>query len=156
MTPLYHHEFKERLPWRPKVKNELKAHALRNVFYGIIFFSLGWLQWEGIFAWLFLTILLAEVLVTFTDFALESKVRKVPAPEIMLHTLLGIVYGGTLALLIPIVLTWTSKVNGFSFVNYGLLSWVMTAYALAVLIFAVEVSSFGAKKVIDYDGVIKI
>jgi len=90
---LYHHEFKERLSWRPQVKDELKAHVIRNVFYGVIFFSLAWVEWHGIFAWLFLSLLLIEIFVTFWDFALESKVRNVPAPEIIVHTLLGIVYG---------------------------------------------------------------
>jgi len=133
---LYHHEFIERLPWRPEVKDELKIHALRNVFYFTIFFSLAWVQWEGFFAWLFLAILLAEVFVTFTDFALESKVRVVPAPEIIVHTALGIVYGAVLAYLIPEVLAWSQLSTGFTFVNHGFLSWVMTVYALAVLVFS--------------------
>ncbi|CAA6804121.1 MAG: Cell division inhibitor [uncultured Sulfurovum sp.] len=133
---LYHHEFKERLPWRPEVQDELKIHALRNVFYFIIFISLAWIEWHGILAWVFLAILLAEVFVTFTDFALEGKVRDVPSPEIIIHALLGIVYGAALAYLIPEVLGWTNAVSGFNLVNHGLLSWVMTAYALAVLVFA--------------------
>ena len=133
---LYHHELKERLPWRPEVKSELKAHALRNVFYFTIFLSLAWVEWHGFFAWVFLAILVAEVFVTFSDFALESKVRTVPAPEIIVHTALGIVYGATLAYLIPIVLDWSTLATDVAFVNYGLLSWIMSMYALAVLVFA--------------------
>jgi len=133
---LYHHEFKERLPWRPQVKSELQIHALRNVFYTLIFFSLAWVQWQGVFAWIFLAILLAEIFVTFTDFALESKVRDVPAPEIIVHTALGIVYGAVLANLIPEVLKWKELESGFTFVNYGFFSFVLTMYALAVLVFA--------------------
>ena len=144
---LYHHEIKERLPWRPEVKSELKAHALRNVFYGIIFLSLGWMQWNGFFAWLFLAMLLTEIAVTFWDFALESKVRKVPAPEIIVHTLLGIVYGATLSFLIPEVLTWSESSSGFTFVEYGFFSVIMSVYALAVWVFALR--DFSRAKEID-------
>jgi len=133
---LYHHEFKERLPWRPQVKAELQAHALRNVFYFTIFLSLAWVEWHGFFAWVFLAILVAEIFVTFSDFALESKVRTVPAPEIIVHTALGIVYGAVLAYLIPEVLKWKDLETGFTFVNYGFFSFIMTVYALAVLTFA--------------------
>jgi uncharacterized protein (TIGR01777 family) len=133
---LYHHELKERLPWRPQVKSELEIHALRNVFYFTIFLSLAWVEWHGFFAWVFLGILLAEIFVTFSDFALESKVRTVPAPEIIVHTALGIVYGAVLAYLIPEVLAWSKFETGFTIVSYGLFSWVMTMYAFAVLVFA--------------------
>ena len=30
---LYHHEFTERLAWRPSQSHELKLHAVRNFFY---------------------------------------------------------------------------------------------------------------------------
>lgn len=135
---LYHHEIKERRPWRPEVKDELKAHALRNVFYGVIFLSLGWMQWQGLLAWLFLAILLTEIFVTFWDFALENRVRNVPAPEIIVHTLLGIVYGATLSFLIPEVMSWSENETAFVGVEYGLFSWVMMMYALAVWIFALH------------------
>ena len=133
---LYHHEFKERLPWRPEVKDELVVHATRNFFYFVLFLSLAWIEWHGVLAWLFLAMLVTEIFVTFWDFALEGKVRDVPAPEIIVHALLGIVYGATLAFLVPIVFIWSEQNSGFSFVEHGIFSPIMTAYALSVLVFA--------------------
>ena len=121
---LYHHEIKERLPWRPEVKDELNIHALRNIFYFMLFISLAWVEWHGILAWVFLAILIVEVFVTFTDFALEGKVRDVPSPEIIVHALLGIVYGGALAYLVPEILAWTKEDTAFTLVNHGVFSWI--------------------------------
>ncbi len=48
---LYHHELTERLPWRSGAVLELRIHAARNAIYAVIFFSLGWLEWHGPWAW---------------------------------------------------------------------------------------------------------
>jgi len=33
----YHHEFKEKLPWRKTASKEMILHGIRNFFYSIIF-----------------------------------------------------------------------------------------------------------------------
>jgi len=133
---LYHHEFKERLPWRPEVKEELVVHAIRNFFYAILFLSLAWVEWHGVLAWIFLAMLVTEVFVTFWDFALEGKVRDVPAPEIIVHGLLGIVYGAALAFLVPEIFAWSEQATSFTFAEHGIFSIIMSVYALSVFIFA--------------------
>ena len=40
----YHHEFTERLAWRPSQRYELKLHGMRNMLYALLFLLLGWLE----------------------------------------------------------------------------------------------------------------
>lgn len=131
---IYHHELTERLPWRATAAKELKLHGVRNFFYCIIFLSLAWFAWNGIFAWLFALMLLVEVVITLMDFVEEDKSRKLPASERITHTILALNYGIILALLAPILWQWSQQPTGFVVMNFGLLSWVMTLYAAGVLV----------------------
>ena len=83
---LYHHEFKERLAWRPSQRKEVKLHGIRNLFYAVIYFCFGILNPSGIFAVIFIAILLIEVGITLVDFVEEDKSRKLPVTERILHT----------------------------------------------------------------------
>jgi uncharacterized protein (TIGR01777 family) len=130
---LYHHEFKERLPWRNTAKKELYIHGVRNFFYFVIFISLGWLQWGGLLALVFATILIIEIVITLWDFVIEDKTRKLPATERITHTILAINYGAILALLVPELVTWINLATSFHFVDHGIWSWVMTLYGVGVL-----------------------
>ena len=40
----YHHEFTERLAWRPSQRFELQLHGMRNLLYALLFLVLGWLE----------------------------------------------------------------------------------------------------------------
>ncbi|MES2674292.1 MAG: TIGR01777 family oxidoreductase [Pseudomonadota bacterium] len=131
---IYHHELTERLPWRPTAAKELKLHGIRNFFYCIIFLSLAWFAWNGIFAWLFALMLLVEVVITLMDFVEEDRSRKLPATERITHTILALNYGVILALLAPILWQWSQQPTGFVAMNFGLLSWIMTLYAAGVLV----------------------
>ena len=133
---IYHHELTERLPWQPTAAKELKLHGVRNFFYSIIFISLAWIAWEGVFAWIFFAILLIEVVITLMDFVEEDKSRKLPATERITHTILALNYGVILALLIPILWQWSQASSGFSRMNFGVLSWIMTLYAVGVFVWA--------------------
>ena len=46
----YHHEFTERLAWRPSQRFELKLHGIRNMLYALLFLLLGWLEVYGVLA----------------------------------------------------------------------------------------------------------
>jgi hypothetical protein len=133
---IYHHELTERLPWRPGAAKELKLHGIRNFFYSIIFISIGWIAWQGIFAWMFFAILMIEIVITLMDFVEEDKSRKLPASERITHTILALNYGIILALLLPILWQWSQAPSGFSPMNFGVLSWIMTAYAAGVFVWA--------------------
>lgn len=130
---IYHHELKERLPWRNTASKELILHGVRNVIYSVIFLSLGWMAWHGLYAWVFAALLGIEIVITLIDFVEEDRTRQLPPSERVTHTLLALNYGAILALLIPILWQWSAQPTGFARINFGFLSWVMACYAAGVL-----------------------
>lgn len=135
---VYHHEVTERLTWRRDAVKELRLHAARNLFYVAIFFSLAWIEWRGLYAWLFAAVLLAEILITIWDFLVEDRTRDLPGSERVLHTVLAIAYGAILALLLPVVWGWAALPSGVAWVDRGWLSWVMTLYSAGVLFWGIR------------------
>lgn len=142
---IYHHEFLEKLPWRKTAAKELKLHGIRNFFYAIVFFSLGWLEWHGFWGWVFGLILVVEVLITLWDFVEEDMSRKLPATERVSHTLLALNYGAILALFFPIWLEWIAQPDGFEPVTFGLLSWIMAVYTIGVFVWGIRDLSSGIR-----------
>ena len=129
---LYYHEYKLRLPKAVTAVLELRLHAMRDFSYAVIFFSFGWLEWHGAFAAIFALIILGEIGITVWDFIEEDMTRKLPKGERAMHSLMGIVYGGLLAYLVPILWEWWQLPAGFVRTDYGWLSWAMGAMALGV------------------------
>lgn len=103
---LYHHEFTERLAWRPSQHRELQLHAVRNGIYAVLFLVLGWLETHGVWAWAVMALLAIEVLITLWDFVEEDLSRKLPATERVTHTLLAVNYGAILSLVLPVLIGW--------------------------------------------------
>jgi hypothetical protein len=108
---LYYHEFRGQLPARlPGLRPELKLHALRDFIYVVVFGTLPWLAWQGAWLLLFAMLLLAEIVITISDFIVEDRVRKplggLFAGERATHAIMGIVYGAMLANLVPVLLDW--------------------------------------------------
>ncbi|MGJ4950022.1 TIGR01777 family oxidoreductase [Bradyrhizobium sp. HKCCYLS20291] len=126
----YHHEFTERLAWRPSQRNELKLHGIRNLLYALLFAVLGWSEMHGIFAMLVLAVLVAEIAITLTDFVEEDLTRKLPPSERINHTLLAINYGAILMLLVPVLIGWAMRPSAIVPEYAGLLSWVAAAAAI--------------------------
>lgn len=135
---LYHHEWTERLPWRPSQRTELRLHAVRNWFYALIFLTLGWLEVRGTFAVTIIAILLAEVLITLWDFVEEDLSRRLPATERVNHTLLALNYGAILVLLLPVLGGWAGEGSSLTAVFYGAWSLLATASAIAVFVFGLR------------------
>lgn len=133
---LYHHEFTERLAWRYNADKELAIHGIRNIFYAILFLSLGWLEWHGLWAIALLSILMLEIILTLWDFVIEDQTRLLPASERITHTILAINYGAIIAVFIPFWNAWLAQPTGFEFVQYGIFSWLMTLFGSGVLIWA--------------------
>jgi len=98
---IYYHEWRLQLPGTPTARRELRLHASRDFAYAIVFGSLAWITWNGLWVWPLAAILGFEVGVTLTDFIEEDRTRKLPAGERVMHALMGIVYGVFLALLFP-------------------------------------------------------
>jgi hypothetical protein len=75
-----------------------------------------------------------EIGITLWDFVEEDQIRRLPAGERMMHTVMGIVYGAFLAYLIPQVISWRDRHTGFYPVDYGGLSWLLSVFAVGVFL----------------------
>lgn len=108
---LYYHEWKARLPARPRDSAlELRIHAARDFLYGVIFLGVPWLQWHGAWAVLLLVVFFCEAVLTMWDFVIEKRARALlgdvfPAERVT-HNAMAIVYGLVLANLFPVLLDW--------------------------------------------------
>lgn len=108
---LYYHEYKGQLPARlPAMRPELKLHAFRDFIYAVIFGTLPWFAWHGFLVIALSLLLLAEIVITISDFIVEDRVRKAIGGmfpgERATHALLGIVFGTMLAHLVPVLIGW--------------------------------------------------
>jgi len=79
LDTLYYHEWRLRLPETPSARRELRLHASRDFAYAIVFASLAWTTWNGVWVWPLALILLFEIVVTLTDFIEEDRTRRLPA-----------------------------------------------------------------------------
>lgn len=108
---LYYHEWRARLPARRRqAASELKLHAGRDYLYAVLFGTLPWLAWQGLWVLALAAVLLAEIVLTLWDFVAEIAVRKemgdVYAGERVTHAVMGILYGGMAAYLLPTLFAW--------------------------------------------------
>ena len=129
---LWYHEYKLRLPHAHSARSELRLHAARDFAYAVIFASLAWVEWHGALAWLFLGILIFEIVVTLWDFVEEDRTRTLPPGERITHAIMGILYGAFLYTLVPELWTWSRLPSGLVAIDRGLVSWLLTAFALGV------------------------
>jgi hypothetical protein len=129
---IYYHEWRLRLPSTPSAAPELRLHASRDFAYTIVFGSLAWTTWNGLWIWPLAGILLFEIWMTLTDFLEEDRTRRLPAGERVMHAIMGIAYGVFLALLYPNAALWSKLESGFGAVNYGVVSWILTVFAVGV------------------------
>jgi hypothetical protein len=129
---LYYHEWRLRLPSTPSAAPELRLHALRDFAYTIVFGSLAWTTWNGVWAWPLAGILIFEIWMTLTDFLEEDRTRKLPPGERVMHAVMGITYGVFLALLYPQASRWMTLDTAFGAANYGVVSWILTFFAVGV------------------------
>ena len=111
---LYYHEWRARLPARGALSApELKLHAARDFLYAVLFGTLPWLAWHGGWTWLLIAVLVAEIVLTLTDFVVEVSVRKtlgdVYKGERVTHAIMGILYGAMIASLTPVLVEWAAS-----------------------------------------------
>lgn len=135
---LYHHEFTERLAWRPSQARELWLHGVRNIAYAVMFMALGWSELHGGLATAFIVLLIAELVITLWDFVEEDRSRKLPASERVTHALLTLNYGVILALLIPVLIAWSGLPTEITPAFHGVWSWLCAAAAFGVVIFGLR------------------
>jgi len=134
LDTLLYHELKAKLPSTLAARRELRLHASRDFAYAIIFGTLAWRTWNGTLGWALIAILLFEIVITLWDFIEEDLTRSLPAGERVMHTIMAILYGAFLANLIPQLLQWIAMPTAFAPADYGAISWLMTAFAVGVLL----------------------
>ncbi|HLG82819.1 MAG TPA: TIGR01777 family oxidoreductase [Bradyrhizobium sp.] len=134
----YHHEFTERLAWRPSQRFELCLHGMRNMLYAFLFLVLGWLEVHGWLAMLIIAVLAAEIVITLMDFVEEDLSRKLPPSERINHTLLAINYGAILVLLLPVLIGWALLPTGIKLVYTDVISIAAAASAVGAALCGVR------------------
>jgi hypothetical protein len=132
---LLHHEFTERLAWRPSQRRELALHGVRNFFYAGIFLLIGFSEPKGLAAVGLIAALAFEIAITLWDFVEEDRSRKLPATERVLHTLLALNYGAILALMSPLLLRWAGEPTALLPADNGVFAWICAAAAAATALF---------------------
>jgi hypothetical protein len=143
---LYYHEWRARLPARGRrAASELKLHAARDLFYAVLFATLPWLAWQGAWVLLLVAVLVAEIVLTLTDFVIEIAVRKelgdVYAGERVTHAVMGILYGAMVAKLIPVLAHWWTLPTGLAIAWAAIpdpLHWALFAMAGGVMLSGVR------------------
>jgi len=135
---LYYHEYRLRLPHGQGTTTELRLHAARDFAYAIIIGSLGFLTWNGRFAWILAALLFVEIVITLWDFIEEDRIRRLPAGERAMHAIMGIVYGAFLANLVPEMVRWRTLDTGFGASYHGFPAWVLSCLALGVFVSGVR------------------
>ena len=78
---IYYHEWVLHLPTTPPARKELRLHAVRDFVYAVIFASLAWFRWQGLWIWPLAALLIFEVRITLTDFLEEDQTRRLPGGE---------------------------------------------------------------------------
>jgi len=139
---VWYHEWRARLPWKGRVaRRELALHTARDFLYAVIFATLPRVEWRGAWAHVFVAILGAEIVITLTDFVVETYDRNVDAGERVTHAIMGICYGAMLAMLIPTLARWSMRPTGFALSILGVsseLKIAMTLMALGVFVSGVR------------------
>ena len=139
---VYYHEWRARLPARgKKAASELKLHAGRDFFYAVLFGTLPFIAWQGWWVMVLAGVIGVEIVLTLWDFIAEIAVRKelgdVYAGERVTHAIMGIVYGGMMAFLIPTLIQWWSLSPGLVYSPPAIpewLRWSLLVMAVGVLV----------------------
>lgn len=140
LDTLYYHEWTHRLPSNAHhVSEELRLHGVRDLIYGVLFCALPRIRFQGIYLWLLVALLLAEIVITLWDFVIERRIRiplgGLPNGELIMHTVMAIVYGAFLATLMPHLAEWSGAPTAFVPHNPEVAPWLvlaMTAMGIGV------------------------
>jgi uncharacterized protein (TIGR01777 family) len=131
---LYHHEFTQRLAWRPSQVVELQLHGARNLAYAAVFGILGWSEPHGAAAVALVAVVAGDLILTFWDFVEEDRSRKLPATERVTHGILTFNYGVVLAMIVPLLLGWAELPTAFVSAYYWPWSWFCAIAAAGVVV----------------------
>jgi hypothetical protein len=128
---LLNHELIARLPLRPDARTEVGLHVVREAIWASLFAGLAWFAWHGAAAAVIAALLVAEIGITASDEFVENRIRVLPQNERVLHVFLALNLGVLVALLVPLLLSWSTQPTGLAARSYGVLSWILSLLALA-------------------------
>lgn len=128
---LLNHEMIERLPYRSQARREIGLHSIREAIYATLFGGIAWFVWHGATAAAIAALLLAEVMVTVADEHVENRTRVLPQNERVLHVFLTLNLGLIIAVLVPVLVDWSSHTTTLVRTDHGWLSWVLSALSAA-------------------------
>jgi hypothetical protein len=127
---MVNHEWIERLPHRPEAHGEIGLHWVREAIYASLFSGLAWFEWHGAAALFIAGLLVSEVIVTSCDEFIENRIRVLPQNERVIHVFLTLNLGAIIALLVVLLLDWSSQPTALVRTSHGVLSWILTLFAL--------------------------
>lgn len=141
---LWFHEYKAQLPSQlTHTRTELILHTARDFLYTTVYGVFAWWTPSGLWVAIFGLILSAEIVITLTDFVVEDRDRPaiggIAPGERVLHTLMAIVYGATLANLLPVLADTAFEATALT--RHGarpILSWAATAMAVGIALTGVR------------------
>lgn len=108
---------------------------MRAVLYAVLFAAVAWLQWHGPWIWVLTGLIMIEIGLTLWDFVVEDRTRRLSATERVTHTVLAMNGGAyVVLLLVEMFSRWRLQPAGLQTVHYGWISWVLSVYAVGVLL----------------------
>jgi len=103
------------------------------------------MTWQGKYVLLLAALFLAEIILTLWDFVVEDWIRRplggVYPGERIMHAVMGMVYGATLANVVPTMLMWWSRPTRLTLSARPVsepLRWFMTVMAVGVFLSGVR------------------
>ena len=138
LDTVVNHEIIARLPQKPSARPELATHVCRELIWTVLLFGLAWFLWQGAAAWLIAALLGAELFVTCWDEFVENRTRVLPQNERILHVFLTLNLGAIVTVLYPLLREWGTHPTGFVARDFGVLSWLISLFALSALTWAVR------------------
>lgn len=143
---LWYHEWKVALHSQSSARRELALHSVRNLCYAALYMTLARWELHGAAALLVVALLIAELVITLTDFLEEDRTRKLPGGERVMHALIGIAWGAMLPFLLPELWRWWHEPLAVVSIDRGALAWVLTLMALGAAGFGVRDAYFARQQ----------
>lgn len=136
---VYHRAWCARLTQQPWAARELELHSGRAALHALIFAGLAWFEWQGAALAMLALLAAAEFALSLAGSAAAERTREVPATERIFHTVLGISTGAWIGFVFHTgIVHWWPRPTAFAATGYGLVSWLLTAYAAAAAVAAVR------------------
>jgi uncharacterized protein len=136
---VFHREWSARLMRQPHAAAELKLHAGRAVLYVPVFLGLAWFEWHGATLAVLAGLVIGEFTLALAASVAREETRTVPATERAAHMVLGFSTGAWAGFVFFTGLSdWALQPAALSATGYGVVSWLLTAYALVFSLAAVR------------------